>query len=397
MVKPDIRTFFTGMTSFFLLISALIFNSCSNKDTIRITGTVKNDTTSKIFLSKIDVDTPLLIDSSDISGRKSFRFRIKASEPDYYELGFSESNFITLLAEPGEKIDIIFNNNNLYDNYVITGSKGSEMIQMLDNRLFKTRARLDSLGAVYEKAKSEPGFDVRGPEIEQEYLKILKEQRMSNIEFIMKNMTSLASIKALYQRIDDQTYVLYEPRDLQYYKIVSDSLKKYYPQSKQTRALISNFEKEMSEFRSRQLMSLTSNIPEAKLDPDLKDINGRRIVLSSLKGKYVLLTFWSAESRDCITENLQLKEYYRMFRNKGFEIYQVNLDNDENLWKTAVRFDELPWINTREENPANPEFARLFNVKTLPANFLFNPQGTVIATNLHGKNLQIKLNQLFLN
>ena len=86
-----------------------------------------------------------------------------------------------------------------------------------------------------------------------------------------------------------------------------------------------------------------------------------------------------------------------MFRNKGFEIYQINLDKDEKVWKSAVKFDELPWISTREDDPDDPVNARLFNVKSLPSNYLFDPEGKIIASNLHGKTLQIKLNQLFIN
>ena len=136
-------------------------------------------------------------------------------------------------------------------------------------------------------------------------------------------------------------------------------------------------------------------MPETKLDPDLKNTDGKRIALSSLKGKYVLLTFWSIQSKDCIAENLQLKQLYKLYNKKGFEIYQINLDENEEAWKRAVEFDELPWISTREDDPDNPVNARLFNVKALPTNYLFDKEGKIIGTNLHGKALQIKLDQLF--
>ncbi len=107
----------------------------------------------------------------------------------------------------------------------------------------KQKANLIPLSTLYKKAEKEPGFETKRPLLEEEYLNLIKEQRKFNIEFIIKNITSLAAIKALYQRIDDQTYVLYEPRDLQYLKIVSDSLKHYYPNSKHTKALVSDFTK----------------------------------------------------------------------------------------------------------------------------------------------------------
>lgn len=96
-------------------------------------------------------------------------------------------------------------------------------------------------------------------------------------------------------------------------------------------------------------------------------------------------------------KNLQLKDLYKTYNKKGFEIYQINLDEDEEKWKNAVRFDELPWISTREDDPRKPENAMLFNVQALPANYLFDRDGNIIGSNLHGKSLQIRLNQLFNN
>jgi thiol-disulfide isomerase/thioredoxin len=109
----------------------------------------------------------------------------------------------------------------------------------------------------------------------------------------------------------------------------------------------------------------------------------------------VLLTFWSVLSKDCITENLQLKEFYKLYNKKGFEIYQINLDENESNWKEAVRFDELPWISTREDDPKDPKNAVIFNVQSIPANYLFDKESNIIASNIHGRELQLKLEQLF--
>ena len=114
---------------------------------------------------------------------------------------------------------------------------------------------------------------------------------------------------------------------------------------------------------SHRISEIAKNIPETKLDPDLKTTDGKRIALSSLKGKYVLLTFWSFQSKDCIAENLQLKEFYKLYNKKGFEIYQINLDENESAWKAAVKFDELPWISTREDDPKYPKNAMTVQCK----------------------------------
>jgi thiol-disulfide isomerase/thioredoxin len=176
---------------------------------------------------------------------------------------------------------------------------------------------------------------------------------------------------------------------------VTDSLTRHYPNSKHVKALARDLNNELNKMYAEKLGTIANELPQAKLDPDLKNTVGKRIALSSLKGKYVLLTFWSFRSKECIVENLQLKEFYKIYKNKGFEIYQINLDESEADWERAVRYDELPWISTREDDPSNPVNAKLFNVTRLPANFLFDREGKIISSNLHERSLQLKLEQLF--
>lgn len=377
-----------------LLIAILIIPGCKNKGTFTIDGTVKEKKQDQIYLKRVDLDTPVIIDSAKIGKKGAFRFRVKTTETDFYQIAYSSDDFITLLAEPGEMIKVLFTGG-LYDNYSVSGSHGSEQIRELDLKLLKTKRQLDSLNNLYISLLKESDSEKKGQLLEQEYAKLLEDQRKFNIGFVLKNMKSLAAIKALYQKIDDQTYVLNTSRDLQYMKIVSDSLSVYYPDSRHTKALISDFSNEMNRMYTRRLVAMASSLPEVKPDPDLLDVNGKRIKLSSLKGKIVLLSFWSVDSRDCITENIQLKSLYNTYQKRGFEIYQINLDPDESKWRNAVKFDELPWISTREDDPANPVNARYFNVRSLPANFMYDREGNLIGTNLHGRNLQIKLEQLF--
>ena len=151
------------------------------------------------------------------------------------------TNFITILAEPGEKISLSFESKNLFEKYSVEGSAGSEKLLKLDLTLTETKRKLDSLSTLYSKASKEPGFDVSGPALEEQYNALLKKQRMNNIEFIISNTGSLASIKALYQRLSPDAYVLYDPKDLQFYKILTDSLSLHYPNSKHVQALARDF------------------------------------------------------------------------------------------------------------------------------------------------------------
>lgn len=381
----------------FILLTVILFafSSCKDRSSFVIKGLIKGDKKDYIKISRVDIDTPVLIDSAKVSKSGNFKFRVKSDIPDFYQLGFSSSDFITLLAAPGEKISITFGGKRLYQDYNVTGSEGTSRIKELDAELEVTKRKLDSLSNLYTSASTLPGFETRGAELEQQFTEVLKAQRKKNIAFIINNLHSLAAIKALYQKINPETYVLYDPKDLQYLKIVNDTLTKYYPRSKHVQALSSDFSREMGELYTSQIHEMARNLPETKLDPNLVTVDGKRIALSSLKGKYVLLSFWSVRSSACVEENLQFKEYYRLYNKKGFEIYQINVDENEEAWRNAVKFDELPWISTREDNPLDPLNVKLFNVRTLPANFLYDREGRIVASNLHGRALQIKLTQLF--
>lgn len=380
-----------------ITVSAIIFAGCTQKKPIRITGTYKGEKHKYIYIDRVDVNSSERIDSAKINKQGKFHFRIKNNEPDYYQLGFSTTEFITLLASPGENIKLNFAGKNLYGDYNITGSKGSQQVKMLDSTLVVTKTKLDSLRSEYEKSIKSADINVKGPALDKAFSDLFEKQRKYNIAFILENMNSLACIKAVYQKINDETYVLYQPRDLQFLKIVVDSLKVHYPNSRHTIALNDYFQMELNKFNIDQITQKAMAGPSLKIDPSLPDINGKRITLSSLKSKYVLVTFWSVISQDCITENQFFKDIYKTFNKKGFEIYQINVDENEYTWRDAIRYDEIPWISVRDYKESKISNVQLYNVKSLPANYLYDKEGNIIGKDIHGTALKYKLEQLLSN
>ena len=92
-----------------LIIPLAILSGCKNNNVVTIGGIINKKTAGYISISRVDVNIIQLIDSVKINKKGNFKFRVKASEPDFYQVGLSPDNFITLLAEPGEKISLTFN------------------------------------------------------------------------------------------------------------------------------------------------------------------------------------------------------------------------------------------------------------------------------------------------
>jgi len=382
-------------TGIFLLMVSIFATSCHQREKVVISGTIPGEGQKMVYLDLLNINLTTPLDSVRTNRRGTFRFSTPLPELSFLLLKRSNTNFITLLAAPEEKIHVKADSSFLPAEYHISGSAGSVMVKQLDDRLRLTVHRIDSIINIYRKSMKNPGFDTLKPKLDKAYQQVIDDERKYTIAFILDHMHSLASIKALYQKLDKNTYVLNSLRDIQYMKIVADSLKVYYPDSKMTKALMADLDKEMAKYNQLHLNNLIKNARVMKLDLALPDMKGDTIRLSSLRGKYVLLTFWASWCDQCITENLELKSLYRKYHLKGFEIYAVSLDNNKNTWEKEVRFDELPWINVSDLSYPNSRAAKLFNVKVPPVNFLFNPEGYVIGKDLHGKNLRIKMNQIF--
>jgi len=376
-----------------ILLVAAAVTGCVRDDKVVIKGTFGNIKEGVVYLDQSDVDKSVVIDSATIK-RGRFKFTTDFPGPEFLQIRLDKNDFVGLLAAPGEKIILDFGPAPMVMNYTVAGSPGSELIRRLDQHLFTTKVKLDSLTRIYTSLTDEE-IATRGAVLEKAYVSAVDSQRKYNIGFILENMSSLATIKALYQRIDENTYVLYQPRDLQFLKIVSDSLSVKYPVSRHVRALKENVTSELNQMYINRLASMASNVNPGKADPVLPDPEGKMISLSSLKGKYVLVTFWATTSENCLAELPLLKTLYSLYHNKGLEIYQVSLDADANRWKNAVKYEELPWICVREENPDNPTYAMLMHITQVPANLLYDPDGNIINSNLFGRNLQIRMDQLF--
>lgn len=121
-------------------------------------------------------------------------------------------------------------------------------------------------------------------------------------------------------------------------------------------------------------------------DFELKDLEGKSVSLKALRGKYLLLDFWASWCGPCRKENPTVVKAYDAFKAKGFTVLGVSLDSSEPAWRKAVKEDGMPWVQLLNDKKIGVE--QLYEVKGIPANFLIDPQGKIIATNLRGAALE---------
>ena len=118
------------------------------------------------------------------------------------------------------------------------------------------------------------------------------------------------------------------------------------------------------------------------------------ISLGSLKGKVVLVDFWASWCLPCRKNNPELVKVYDEFRKDGFEIYGVSIDQKKNDWISAIRKDNLTWIQVVDQKGWYAPSTYAYGLEGIPASFLLDKQGIVRGINLTGKDLSREIRKL---
>lgn len=116
------------------------------------------------------------------------------------------------------------------------------------------------------------------------------------------------------------------------------------------------------------------------------DIAGQSLKLSDLKGKVVLLDFWATWCPPCRVEIPNLLEIYRQFKNKKFVLLSVSLDRDIPLARQFVKEKEMNWLHVIDRESSG-RIASLYEIEYIPATFIIDGKGKIVARNLRGAEL----------
>jgi peroxiredoxin len=130
-------------------------------------------------------------------------------------------------------------------------------------------------------------------------------------------------------------------------------------------------------------------------DFTLNDVNGVPVSLSSKVGaKLLLIDFWAAWCAPCRVENPNVVKVYNEFKSKGFDILGVSLDRKKEDWIQAVAKDNLTWTQVSDLLFWSSPVAKSYLVTSIPANFLLDKNGIIIAKNVRGEALPAKVKAL---
>ncbi len=350
--------------------------------------------TQPVYLERVvpgaatpQVDTVMTNDR----GEFTFQVALPDRQPAIFNLRY-DGEMVPLLISPREKVSVLSLGD--LDGYRVSGSPESELVWQLHGILTKGAMTLDSIANRFDRTAAGPSGDERRTQIRRTYLDEYVKVKRQQIGFIVENASSLAAIYALYQRLPGDDVLFNGESDFVYYRMVADSVRTRYPDSRYLAAL----DRELATRDSQQAFVdriNTEGITEIDYpEIELPDMYGQRVKLSSMAGKVIVLDFWSTSLTGASINNAEMKELWTAYSDRGLAIYQVSLDTDRAVWVNAVQQQRLPWTTVCDFRGQSSPPVMLYNVGTIPANFVFDREGNLAGRNLYGDALERKIREL---
>ncbi|MDR2776167.1 MAG: AhpC/TSA family protein [Tannerella sp.] len=355
--------------------SCIIIGGCRKSDEFTVKGVVAGASGQTLFLENIELSTVTVVDSLKLKPDGKFLFKQKRPEyPDFYRLKL-KNQLIFFSVDSTETVIFTADAHNFATSYTVEGSENCKAIKEI---------RLAQLDANQEIHNLRDSYGLNLIPDTSTYqgiaLKTIKSYKDIALKYIYGAPASPAAYFALFQQIDGLWFFdLYDRTDSRAYGAVATSYKTYYPGSPRAKQLETLALQSMKVTRGERKNAL--NINDAKevnfIDIELPDINGNKIKLSNIaQGKSILVNFTAYQTEWSPTFNIQLNELYGKYKERGFEIYQISLDDDVHFWKNVA--SNIPWISVHDPQSIYSSIAAIYNVKQLPALFLLNKKGELV-------------------
>lgn len=352
-----------------------------------ITGKVDGADGEKVLLIVFEDKKDVVLDSAIVANGE-FTLNTKTKELRQYVVvvGSQEMPIIMILDEESENPTISGAFPGIGQAYTVSGSSESQYVR--DYMTF-LEDFIDLEQSIYQQINTtnpEDSLTLQGYFDRLDSMSYI--QRDYAVEHISSHPGSPSSWLMLRELFPATGLKNFDTLDLVYFYDVADEMEAKYPYSEYP-GLIRN------DISSVEAQIEQMYHPEIAPDIIMEDMNGNVAKLSDLRGKIVLIDFWASWCKPCRQENPNVVRVYNEYKDKGFTVFSVSLDDDRDKWLKAIEADNLIWPNhVSDLRGWQSAGAALYGVSSIPATFLLDEEGKLIATDLRGPALERKLQEI---
>ncbi len=363
------------------LVMVIAIAACNQKPegyTIsgNLTGDIENGT--KVFLKKIGKNNqPIDVDTTTVENGK-FIFEGLATIPELHYIFLGDQNaFKAIILENGE---IEFNANK--DSLGFAKLGGTLQNDIFSDYIEKSQALSKRAMSIQKDMKSATDEATRSS-MKDEMIELQEEFKDFELEFMKANPNALISVLLIDRALASRTVDTAEIQGM--YDALSPEMK----ETTNAKGILTKLEKAREREEKSKSTAVGAKAPEFSAPgPD-----GKEIALNDVLGKVTLVDFWAAWCRPCRAENPNVVSVYKKYHDKGLNILGVSLDRNAESWKKAIEADGLTWNHVSHIQYFGP-IAKLYNVDAIPAAFLLDENGVIVAKNLRGAALEKKVAEL---
>lgn len=358
----------------YIVTFTLLLAACSSEPHYVINGNIKGSDSVTFYLQKREAGKTVTIDSA-VSNKDHFTMKGGAIDyPQMVQLVAGNSRKRTAFYLENSDLTITGSLDSLYK-ATITGSKTEDQYEsFIDaNKPLTQEYSNDYIG--YQAAHNS-GDEARANFFEKKIDSIQTEMTNLQKEFIKNNPSSYVTPSLVVSL----SYEMDAPAIDSMINGLDTTL---------TKLPI------IQELKKRVEVMKTVAVGQKAPDFTMNDVNGNPVSLYSKEGsKLLLIDFWAAWCTPCRQENPNVVKVYNQFHKKGFDIFGVSLDRNKEDWISAIDHDKLTWTQVSDLKFWDNAAAKLYAVSAIPANFLLNDKGIIIAKNLRGEALYNKVNEV---
>ena len=375
---------------------------CSCSGNFHVEGTITEAKDSTLYFEHMGLDGVAIMDSVILDEDGDFDFSFKGNEtPEFYRLRIAGS-IINVSIDSTETVTFKASYPTMASQYEVEGSDNCKRIKELSilqqQLLAKIIAVNNTTGISYKETEDSINNMI---ERYKDYVRI---------NYIAKDPRAASSYFALFQTIGNR--LIFQPQesemDIRTFAAVATAWDTFYGGEAGANGEVKHVERAenlhniaiegLKALRIKQAREYGPAIDPDKIqvvsvfDIPLNDNKGKRRSLKEFKGKVVLLDFHAFSMPESVQRIMMLRDIYNKYHDRGFEIYQVSLDDNEHYWKTKT--SALPWVCVYDPAGVESEYLQRYNVTQIPTFFLIDKNNSLEKRDSQIKDLDSEIHSL---